>query len=61
MTRWKGKKVSKKRLHDLATNAEYRYTRQSKYRINFEVKPVVVGGNKNSKQHPWYLHNGLVK
>ena len=59
MPRWKGKKVSRKRLHDLATNAESRYTRQSKYRINFNGNPTVVGGNKNSKQHTWYLPSRL--
>jgi hypothetical protein len=50
MAKWKGKKVSSKKLHDLKANAEYRrICERSKYGFNYQAPPFVIGGKKNSK------------
>lgn len=50
MARWKGEKVTRKRLYDLKANAEYRrIAERSKYGFNYKKPPYTIGGNKNSK------------
>jgi hypothetical protein len=50
MPRWKGKKVTNKRLYDLKSNAEFRRVcERSKYGFNYKITPIIIGGNKNSK------------
>ena len=51
MAKWKGKKVSRKRLFDLKTHAETkRLYEHFKYGFAYQRK-FTIGGNKNSKSN----------
>lgn len=49
MPKWKGKKVSARRLFELKRNAEFRRICESTRNVFSYQKLPTIGGNKNSK------------